>query len=93
MCDVCEDWDAREPRQAAFPPPVAHRAREIERGLPGAPVPAAVWQVALGRASGAIAWADHQRILSALAAAAEEARAGAFASRRRGGRFACDDAG
>ena len=90
MCDACEDWDAREPRQAGMHPRLALRAREIERGMPGEAVPDAAWRIALGEESGAIAWASHLRILTALQAAeAQAARPAPFAKRRRGGRFDC----
>lgn len=95
MCDACEDWDAREPRPAGMPPHMARRAREIELGMPGDPVADAAWRIALGEESGAIAWADHLRILAACQAAADEkpVRPVAFGARRRGGRLNCDAPG
>lgn len=94
MCDACEDWEAREPRPAGIQPRLAPRAREIERAMPGEAVPDAAWRIALGEESGAIAWANHLRILNAFHAA--EAMAGSpapFARRRRGGRLNCAAAG
>jgi hypothetical protein len=94
MCDACEDWDAREPRQAGMQPRLAARARDIERGMPGAPLPDAAWRIALGEETGAIAWADHLRILSAFqAAAAKPDRPAPFVRRRRGGSLNCAAAG
>lgn len=90
MCDACEDWDAREPRESTTPPELAPIAREIERGMPGARVPDGAWRIALGDASGAIAWADHLRILAAFQAAAARS---AFARPRRRARLACAAAG
>jgi hypothetical protein len=89
MCDACEDWDARERRQPGSHD-VALRAREIERAMPGAPVGDAAWRIALGEATGAIAWADQLRIMTAMqTAAAQPALPTAFARRRRAARLAC----
>ncbi len=93
MCDACEDWDAREPREPATPPALAPIARDIERSMPGARVPDAAWRIALGEASGAIAWADHLRILAAFQAAAATARPAAFGRRGRRTRLACATVG
>jgi hypothetical protein len=89
MCDACEDWDARERREPGTHA-VALRAREIERAMPGAAVADAAWRIALGEATGAIAWADQLRIMTAMqAAAAQPAPPAPFARRRRGGSLAC----
>lgn len=89
MCDACEDWDARERRQPGTHE-VALRAREIERAMPGAPVDEASWRIALGEATGAIAWADQLRIMTAMqAAAVQPAPPLPFARRRRSTRLAC----
>lgn len=87
MCDACDDWEGRE-RRIGPPPRLARRAREIERGLPGPPVPEAAWRIALGEASGAIAWADHLRIAGAMQAAASEP-APAFGGQRPRAGFRC----
>ncbi len=91
MCDACEDWDARERRQPGPQPLLLPRAREIERAMPGARVAEAAWRIALGEESGAVAWAEHLRILDAFRAAAAE-RPASFATQRRSG-FACRAAG
>jgi hypothetical protein len=89
MCDACEDWEARERRQPGTHD-VARRARAIERAMPGDPVGDAAWRVALGEESGAIAWADQLRIMTAMqAAAAPPASPQPFARRRRPGALAC----
>lgn len=94
MCDACEDWDAREPRQPGMHPRLARRAREIERGMAGEKVPESAWRIALGEESGAVVWADHLRILTAFAAAREAfERSPARAARRRGGLLSCEPAG
>jgi hypothetical protein len=94
MCDACEDWDAREPREPAMDPRLAPRARGIERAMPGETLPDATWRIALGEDSGAIAWADYQRILAAFQAAEAAARRPSrFAGRRRRARLGCDGAG
>jgi len=88
MCDACEDWDAREPRQAV-PARRAHHAREIERAMPGMPVSDGAWRIALGRASGAIPWAEHLRIVTAFQEAARAERP-FTAGRRAAARLGCD---
>jgi hypothetical protein len=87
MCDACEDWDAREPRQGVHPR-LAGRAQEIERGMEGQRVPDAAWQIALGQQSGAIPWADHLRIVTAFQAAGAERPA--FGAQRGRTRLACE---
>ena len=88
MCDACEDWDAREPRQGVHPR-LAQRAQEIERRMEGPRVPDAAWEIALGQRSGAIPWADHLRIVTAFQAAANTERP-SFAGRRGRARLACE---
>lgn len=87
MCDACEDWDAREPRQGVHPR-IARRAREIERGMEGQCVADTTWQIALGQRSGAVPWADHLRIVTAFQAASAERPA--FATARGRTRLACE---
>ncbi len=89
MCDWCEDWAAREPREPGMAPDLAARARVLEREMPGAPLPESSWRIALGQESGAIAWADQLRILAALKAAEAAPSRTPFARRRRGGEFRC----
>jgi hypothetical protein len=92
MCDACEDWHAREPRQAALHPRLARRARQIERSLPGEPASDVAGRIALGQETGAISWTDHLRIVAAVQAAeAESRRPVAFAGRRHA-RLNCDAA-
>lgn len=94
MCDLCDDWDAREPPAAGPHPRIARRARVIERAMPGTAVADAVWRIALGEESGAISWADHLRIVAALEAAAAEPAPVRRLARRSGRRaLACDAAG
>jgi hypothetical protein len=88
MCDACEDWDAREPRQGVHPG-LARRAREIERRMEGPRAPDAAWRIALGQQSGAIPWADHLRIVTAFQAAASAERP-YFVGRRSRTRLACE---
>jgi hypothetical protein len=83
MCDVCEDWGARERRQPGTQD-VARRARAIERAMPGDPVGDAAWRIALGEESGAIAWADQHRIMTAMQAAAAQPAPPQPRARRRG---------
>ncbi|PWS35657.1 hypothetical protein DFH01_18875 [Falsiroseomonas bella] len=88
MCDACEDWDAREKREPGSHD-VALRARAIERAMPGDAVPDAAWRIALGEATGAIAWADQLRIMTAMQAAARAPAPQPFGRRRRSASFAC----
>lgn len=91
MCDLCDDWEGRDPPPPGPPPGLRRRAREIERTLPGTPAPEAAWRIAFGEASGAIAWADHLRIATAMQRAAAEPAP--FGRGRRARRMECRAAG
>jgi hypothetical protein len=91
MCDACEDWDAREPREPVLDPRLAPRAREIERGMPGNALGDAAWRIALGEETGTILWSDYERILAAFEAARPTPKP--FGRNRRGARFRCAAAG
>jgi hypothetical protein len=60
--------------QAGIPGRVLAQARRLERGLPGRSVAEECWDILAGRRAGAIAWADYQRMLDCLEAAASQPR-------------------
>jgi hypothetical protein len=91
MCDACEDWDAREPREPVLDPRLAPRAREVERGMPGQALSDAAWRIALGEETGTILWSDYERILAAFEAA--RPKQVPFARKRRTAGFRCAAAG
>jgi hypothetical protein len=68
MCEACESDEPFEPREPV-PPEILTAARAIEAALAGEPVPDEAWAIYLGRAGGAIGWAQYQRIRSSYEAA------------------------
>ena len=63
MCSACEGLPP-EPR-VAVDPALVQRAHEIERGMPGEPVPDAAWNVFFGFAGGSVEFRHYQRIHAA----------------------------
>ena len=87
MCEACE---VGAPGQRGIGTALAARARAIEAAKPGIRVAEECWAIVLGQRGGALAWADHARILACLD------QAGAELAARRGrsprGAFRCDAA-
>jgi hypothetical protein len=76
MCAACEGAEAPQP---GIPAALIARARKLERARPGARVADEAWCILGGDAEGAIAWADHLRMLACIDQAAAQ-------------RFFCDEA-
>lgn len=64
MCDACESGEFAQ--QAGIGPALAVRARRIEAGMSGEPVPEQAWRILLGQEGGAIAWPHTQRMMMCL---------------------------
>ncbi len=64
MCEACESGEFAE--QVGIGPALAARARRIEAGLPGEPVPDQAWRILLGQEGGAIPWPQTQRMMTCL---------------------------
>ena len=66
MCEVCETGL----QQVGITPTLAARAKRLEGAMPGVKVPDHDWEILLGRAGGAVPWAQMQRMLGCLELAA-----------------------
>ncbi len=64
MCEACESGEFAE--QRGIGPALARRARLIEAGLPGEPVPEQDWRILLGQEGGAVVWTNTQRMMICL---------------------------